>query len=181
LNGLFFIKKNKMTITKNKVAVVNYHLSASKNGEEEQLVEQTSSEHPFAFIYGLSQLLPDFEKNIENKKVGDKFDFKIAAASAYGLVENDYIINIQKNAFEVDGKFDTARVFVGNDIEMNDADGNKLIGKVIEVQDNHVRMDFNHPLAGFDLHFVGEVLEVRDASSEELDHGHVHGKGGHHH
>ncbi len=170
-----------MTITENKVAVVNYHLTASKNGEPENLVEQTDAENPFAFIFGVSQLLPDFEKNIQNKKAGDKFDFKINAANAYGLVENDYIINIDKKAFIVEDKFDSARVFVGNDIEMHDADGNQLIGKVLEVEEAHVRMDFNHPLAGFDLHFVGDVVEVRDATEEELDHGHVHGKGGHHH
>ncbi len=170
-----------MTITENKVAVVSYHLTASKNGGTEELIEQTDADHPFAFIYGMSSLLPDFEQNLLNKKVGDKFDFRVNAADGYGIVEQDYIIDIDKQAFIVDGKFDTQRVFVGNDIEMHDAEGNKLIGRVLNISDAHVKMDFNHPLAGNDLHFVGEILEVREASAEELDHGHVHGKGGHHH
>jgi len=170
-----------MTITENKVAVVSYHLTASKNGAAEELIEQTDAEHPFAFIYGVSSLLPDFEKNLLEKKVGDKFDFRVKAESGYGNVENDYIINIDKQAFIVDDKFDDVRVFIGNDIEMHDAEGNQLVGKVLEISDAHVRMDFNHPLAGHDLHFVGEVVEVRNATDEELDHGHVHGKGGHHH
>lgn len=170
-----------MTISENKVAVVSYHLTASKNGGAEELIEQTDAEHPFAFIYGVSSLLPDFEKNLLNKKVGDKFDFRVKAENGYGIVENDYIINIDKQAFIVDNQFDNARVFVGNDIEMHDAEGNQLVGRVLEISEAHVRMDFNHPLAGHDLHFVGEVVEVRDATGEELDHGHVHGKGGHHH
>jgi FKBP-type peptidyl-prolyl cis-trans isomerase SlyD len=170
-----------MTISENKVAVVNYHLTASKNGGAEELVEQTSPEHPFAFIYGVSSLLPDFEKALEGKKAGDKFDFHIKAEEAYGSEEADYVINIDRQAFMVDGKFDEERVFIGNDIQMHDAEGNQLIGRVLEIEEAHVRMDFNHPLAGQDLHFVGEVLEVRDATEEELDHGHVHGAGGHHH
>lgn len=64
---------------------------------------------------------------------------------------------------------------------MRDQEGNPLMGIVKEITDAYVKMDFNHPLAGFDLHFMGEVLEVRDASQEELDHGHVHGPHGHHH
>lgn len=172
---------HKMTISENKVAVVNYHLSASKDGGAEVLIEQTSPDHPFAFIYGVSSLLPDFEKALANKKTGDKFDFHIKASEAYGNVESDYIINIDRQAFYVDGNFDSNRVFVGNDIEMHDAEGNQLIGRVIEVEEAHVRMDFNHPLAGQDLHFVGEVMEVREATQEELEHGHVHGPGGHHH
>lgn len=170
-----------MTITENKVAVVSYHLTASKDGGNEELVEKTDAEHPFAFIYGVSSLLPDFEQNLLNKKAGDKFDFKVKAIDGYGIVEQDYIINIDKQAFIVDGNFDAQRVQIGNDIEMHDAEGNRLVGRVLEISEKHVRMDFNHPLAGNDLHFVGEIIEVRDATSEELDHGHVHGKGGHHH
>jgi FKBP-type peptidyl-prolyl cis-trans isomerase SlyD len=64
---------------------------------------------------------------------------------------------------------------------MTDAEGNQLLGKVMQITDKFVEMDFNHPLAGYDLHFIGEVLDVREASAEELDHGHVHGPHGHHH
>ncbi len=170
-----------MTINENKVAVVSYHLTATKDGGNEELVEKTDAEHPFAFIYGVSSLLPDFEKNLLNKKAGDKFDFKVKAIDGYGNVEQEYIINIDRQAFIVDGNFDSERVKIGNDIEMHDAEGNKLIGRVLELTDAHVRMDFNHPLAGNDLHFVGEIIEVREATEEEMDHGHVHGKGGHHH
>jgi FKBP-type peptidyl-prolyl cis-trans isomerase SlyD len=72
-------------------------------------------------------------------------------------------------------------VKVGNVLPMTDSDGNQMRGSVQEITGEHVRMDFNHPLAGQDLHFAGEVLEIRDATKEELSHGHVHGPGGHHH
>jgi len=64
---------------------------------------------------------------------------------------------------------------------MHDQEGNRMQGLVVEITDTFVKMDFNHPLAGKNLHFIGEVLEVRPASLEELSHGHVHGPGGHHH
>ncbi|MDI9339640.1 MAG: FKBP-type peptidyl-prolyl cis-trans isomerase [Sediminibacterium sp.] len=170
-----------MKITEDMVVSVNYHLTASINGGTEELVEQTSIEQPFVFLCGFGAVLPQFEENLSGKEKGHPFDFKIDAANAYGAVEADYVVNISKQAFEIDGKFDEERIRVGEDIPMNDAEGNQLLGKVVEVSDAHVRMDFNHPLAGHDLHFVGEVLDVRPATQEELDHGHVHGVGGHHH
>lgn len=170
-----------MTITQNKVVSVNYHLSSYLENEAPQLVEQTSTENPFVFLFGVGQLLPDFEKNLLNKKVGDKFDFKIAPQHAYGLSDKEMVVKIPKEAFNVDGKFDDSRVIEGEEIMMNDADGNQLMGMVLEIADNYVEMDFNHPLADHNLHFVGEILEIREASPEELDHGHVHGPGGHHH
>ncbi|MGZ3884036.1 MAG: FKBP-type peptidyl-prolyl cis-trans isomerase [Bacteroidia bacterium] len=170
-----------MKINKGKVASVNYHLTANKDNGPEELVEQTSVERPFVFLYGVGQLLPDFEANLDEKSKGDKFDFRVKADKGYGLVEKDYIVNVNREAFVVDGKFDDERIKVGEDIQMHDQDGNQLIGRVMEITGDHVTMDFNHPLAGFDLHFVGEVLDVREATAEELEHGHVHGPGGHHH
>jgi FKBP-type peptidyl-prolyl cis-trans isomerase SlyD len=170
-----------MNIKNNTVVTVDYHLTASINGEDEQLVEKTTPERPFVFLYGSGHVLPDFEKNLDGKKAGDSFDFKIAADKGYGNPEEEYIVNISREAFMVDGQFDDARVKVGNELEMNDAEGNVLVGIVTEVSDETVTMDFNHPLAGHDLHFVGKVIEVRPATPEEMEHGHVHGPGGHHH
>jgi FKBP-type peptidyl-prolyl cis-trans isomerase SlyD len=170
-----------MTISKDKAVAVNYYLTASKNNQPEELIEQTSIEHPFVFLFGFEGVLPDFETNLSGKKKGDKFDFHIGSEKAYGGFEKDYVVKIDKAAFEVDGKFDDSRIKVGEDVEMNDADGNRLVGRVLEITDAHVEMDFNHPLAGHDLHFIGEVLDVREATSEELAHGHIHGPGGHHH
>ncbi|MCW3078551.1 MAG: slyD [Bacteroidetes bacterium] len=170
-----------MQVSENKVVSVSYNLTASQDKGPEELIEQTSADRPFTFLVGFGGVLPDFETNLATKQKGDKFDFKIKAEKAYGVFEKDYIVKVDKVAFMVDGKFDDSRVKEGEDIEMNDAEGNQLVGRVLEITDSVVEMDFNHPLAGFDLHFIGEVLDVRDATKEELEHGHVHGPGGHHH
>jgi FKBP-type peptidyl-prolyl cis-trans isomerase SlyD len=170
-----------MTIAEDKVVSVKYTLTASKDGAPEQLIEQTTPEHPFVFLFGFGGVLPEFESNLQGKQVGDKFDFKISSRNGYGDFEKDYIVQIDRAAFEIDGKFDDARVKVGNDVEMSDAEGNPLVGRVKTISNETVEMDFNHPLAGSDLHFIGEIIDVREATAEELEHGHVHGPGGHHH
>jgi FKBP-type peptidyl-prolyl cis-trans isomerase SlyD len=170
-----------MTISEDKVVSVNYLLTASKDNGPEELIEQTSTDHPFVFLYGFGGVLEDFEQNLGGKQKGDKFDFRIAADKGYGKYEKDYVLDIDRQAFEIDGKFDDVRVKVGSDLEMRDSEGNPLSGTVVAIDEKSVRMDFNHPLAGYDLHFQGEVLDVREATQEELDHGHVHGPDGHHH
>ncbi len=170
-----------MKISKNKVVTVNYYLTGSRDNQGDELIEETTAEHPFVFLYGHGGVLPDFEMHLVDKTKGDKFDFRIGATKAYGNYEKDYVTKLEKSIFIIDGKFDSNRIKVGEDIEMNDQDGNRLVGHVLDITDAHVEMDFNHPLAGYDLHFIGEVLDVRDASTEEIEHGHVHGQGGHHH
>ncbi|MCD6066044.1 MAG: peptidylprolyl isomerase [Bacteroidetes bacterium] len=170
-----------MTIDKNKVVSVNYHLSSKFENDPEELVEQTSVERPFVFLYGSGGIIPTFENELKGKKAGDKFDFRVAAAEGYGMYNEEYVAEIPKEAFLIEGKFDEDQISLGKEVPMMDAEGNQMYGIVLEVADTYVAMDFNHPLAGHDLHFVGEVLEVRDASAEEISHGHVHGEHGHHH
>lgn len=168
-----------MTIEQNKVVSVNYTLKNKNTGEQ---VEQTSVEHPFVFIYGTGGLLPDFESNLNGKKVGDKFDFFIDAAKGYGTRQEDHVVMIPVNAFQdEDGKLDDENVKVGVTLPMVDNEGNRMYGQVLEINEEFVKMDFNHPLAGQDLHFAGEVLDIRPATEDELAHGHVHGEHGHHH
>ncbi len=170
-----------MIIGKNTVIAVNYHLTCKEGDEPEELVEQTSDDKPFVFLFGAGGVLPDFEKNLEGKKVGDKFDFRVESSKAYGNYEEEYVADIPKQAFFVEGEFDEERVKVDAELPMLDSEGNQMYGIVVEVTDDMVIMDFNHPLAGNDLHFVGEVLEVRVATEDEIKHNHVHGAGGHHH
>ena len=100
----------------------------------------------------------------------------------YGKRDEQHVVQIPVEAFHnEDGKFDHENVKVDVTLPMQDNEGNRLYGKVMEVNDEHVKMDFNHPLAGTDLHFTGEVLEIRPATVDELAHGHVHGEHGHHH
>ena len=80
----------------------------------------------------------------------------------------------------VEGKL-AEMVTPGAFVPMNDQEGNPMQGLVLEIGDETIKMDFNHPMAGLDLFFTGQILDVREATPEELDHGHVHGEGGHHH
>jgi FKBP-type peptidyl-prolyl cis-trans isomerase SlyD len=172
-----------MIIEKNKVVSVNYILTVyDAEGGAETLVEETSTENPFVFLYGNGDLLEDFETALNSKVKGDKFDFKVAYERGYGQIHPDHIVNVPIEAFkDEDGNIDEEMVVVGNMLPMHDQEGNRMQGLVVEITDTFVKMDFNHPLAGKNLHFIGEVLEVRPATLEELSHGHVHGPGGHHH
>lgn len=168
-----------MIIEKNTVVSVNYLLSLKETGEK---VEETSKENPFVFIFGTGGLLEDFESNLQGKKIGDTFDFFVEHKRGYGVRDEQHLVMIPIEAFlGEDGTFDKENVKVGVTLPMVDNEGNRLYGTVLEISAEHVKMDFNHPLAGKDLHFKGEVLEVRDATEEELAHGHVHGEHGHHH
>jgi FKBP-type peptidyl-prolyl cis-trans isomerase SlyD len=172
-----------MKIGEKTVVSLNYHLTVpNEKGGDEISIEQTSKEDPFVFLFGAGQLLPEFEGNLFGKVVGDKFDFRISAENGYGTYQLDHVVNLPiENFLDASGKLDTEMIAVGKNVPMMSEDGHRMWGKILEVALKHVRMDFNHPLAGKELHFNGEVLEVREASKEELDHGHVHGPGGHHH
>jgi FKBP-type peptidyl-prolyl cis-trans isomerase SlyD len=172
-----------MIINKNTVVSVNYKLTVSDNNfESEELIEETFSGEPFTFLNGSGGLLEEFESNLNGLTSGSKFDFKIKSENGYGHSSQENIVRIPLNAFVPEGEeLDTDMVAAGNYLPMVDDQGNHMQGLVVEVSEEFVVMDFNHPLAGKDLHFQGEVVDVREASAEEVAHGHVHGEGGHHH
>lgn len=168
-----------MIIDMHTVVTVNYKLTNKTTGE---FVEETNSENPLVFLFGVGGIIPDFEMNLHGKTVGDTFDFAIEAANAYGNSSEENIVPIPTSVFKgEDGSIDTTQIFVGAIVPMTDNQGNHMRGKVVSMDDETVKMDFNHPLADQDLHFSGEVLEVRAATQDEIAHGHVHGPGGHHH
>ncbi|MFN4235288.1 MAG: peptidylprolyl isomerase [Bacteroidia bacterium] len=170
-----------MIIGLNKVVSVSYELTVNEDGTE-TLVEKTEENRPFVFLFGGGGLLEAFENNLEGLKVGDTFDFNIPAHQAYGESQQEYIVRIPIESFlDEEGNLDTEMVKVGNMLPMVDQDGNRLQGLVVDVNDQFVIMDFNHPLADKDLRFVGTVLKIREATPDEIAHGHVHGDGGIHH
>lgn len=168
-----------MNISKNKVVSLLYELHVGSAGGE--LVEKVDPSDPFVFIFGSGGLLPEFESNLLGKKGGDTFEFGIKSENAYGTFSLEAIVELPKSIFMVNGEIATEMLHVGKMVPMRDEQGHPLHGKVLKVDIDKVKMDFNHPMAGKDLHFKGEILEVRDATQEELSHGHVHGPGGHHH
>ncbi len=170
-----------MKIENRTVVSLGYTLSVNENGAEVQ-VEKTDNNNPFTFLFGVGGLLPEFEQNLEGKTIGDSFDFIIKAENGYGVSNDGNIVRIPKSTFANEqGVVEESVLQIGNVIPMMDPDGNKFQGLVREVNVDFVIMDFNHPLADKDLHFVGEIFEVRLATLEELQHGHAHGAGGHHH
>jgi FKBP-type peptidyl-prolyl cis-trans isomerase SlyD len=121
-------------------------------------------------------LLPKFEDYLAGLKVGDTFDFNLVA-EAYGDFDEGSVIKVPLNAFQIDGKIDYELVKTGNKIPMQDSEGHRLTGVVKSVDSEAVTMDFNHPLAGNHLFFQGEVTDIRQATDEELTHGHAHYEG----
>ncbi|MDY0342467.1 MAG: peptidylprolyl isomerase [Lentimicrobium sp.] len=168
-----------MTISKNKVVSLTYELKLDDN--KGQVVDKADKEQPLVFLFGAGNLLPKFESNIESLNVNDTFEFTLDSEDAYGKANNEAVIDLPIDIFKVDGKIDEEMLQIGNVIPMQDNNGNPLEGLVVEVSDDEVKMDFNHPLAGKILHFTGKVVDVRDASEEEISHGHVHGAHGHQH
>lgn len=168
-----------MVIETNKVVLVHYTLT--QDTAEGEQIESTQGSEPLAFIYGIGMMIPDFESNLEGLKAGDTFAFGIQAANAYGEYDENALVEVPKNMFETDGKIPDGLLDIGNVLPLTDQQGNHFQGKVAWVGLDKVKLDFNHPMAGVNLFFTGHVESVRDADPAELEHGHVHGAGGHHH
>jgi FKBP-type peptidyl-prolyl cis-trans isomerase SlyD len=165
-----------MIAEKNNVVSIVYELrSGSPEGE---IVESLNNDNPLTFLFGTGGLLPKFEENLSGLTSGDGFEFHLMSEDAYGPVVENAIVHVPKTVFEIDGKIDETLMQIGNTVPMMDAEGRRLNGKVIAVEAEAVQMDFNHPMAGNDLYFKGQVTDVRSATEEELSHGHVHAAGG---
>lgn len=156
-----------MVISDKKFVAVSYDLFVpAEDGQE--LMEKAPKERPLKFTFGMGMMLDAFEAKLKGLAVGDKFDFKLSPEEAYGDFEEERVVDIDKSIFTVDGVFDDERIAVDRMVPMMDSEGHRLDGVVLEITDTTVKMDFNHPLAGEELHFVGEVLEVREPTAEEL-------------
>ena len=138
-------------------------------GQEEEVMETVSQNRPLSFIFGADQMLEAFEAKVAGLKAGDKFDFRISSADAFGEYDEARVQELSKDIFSPNGEFDAENVVPGKTFQMINSDGDRFNGSVLEVTETSVIMDFNHPLAGEELHFVGEVLLVRDATEEELN------------
>ena len=155
-----------MQISKNKLVSVSYELRI--DGKDGEIIETVDDNSPLMFIFGIDGMIPGFERNIENLKTGDNFAFLLNCEDAYGPALEEALVEIPKTTFLVDGEIDNDMFFEGNAIPMMDSHGNRLDGVVAEVKDDTIVMDFNHPLAGDSLFFSGKVIDVRDATPEEL-------------
>lgn len=159
-----------MKISDEKVVSLTYVLLV--DGE---VKDSTSSENPLEFIFGLGYLLPEFEKNIKDLEPGGTFEFTLSPENGYGVYDPNAVVDLPKSIFVRDGQIMEGLLTIGNVIPMMNQQGGIMPGKVMEVTDDTVKMDFNHELAGKTLNFSGEILAVRDATEEELTNG-LHGE-----
>ncbi|MDE5687861.1 MAG: FKBP-type peptidyl-prolyl cis-trans isomerase [Paramuribaculum sp.] len=144
----------------------------------EKLVHQTDANDPEKIIFGVTRgMIRPLEVAIDGLEPGGEFDVTVKADEAFGPRDPEQIVTLEKDVFEVDGKFDADTVKPGAVLPMMTADGYRINGVVTEVTDKEVKMDFNHPLAGKDVRFKGKIITVRDATPEELQPAHGCGCG----
>lgn len=153
--------------------VVSFHYTL-KNSSGEQLESSFGSE-PLMFLEGVGQIIPGLEEAIKSLKAGDKKVITVKAAEAYGEIESEMIVEVPKD------RLPKKDVEVGDRFHADAGDGHAQVVQVTKVTDTHVTIDGNHPLAGQDLTFEVEIDSTREATKEELSHGHAHGPGGHNH
>jgi|APSaa5957512622_1039677.scaffolds.fasta_scaffold02940_10 FKBP-type peptidyl-prolyl cis-trans isomerase SlyD len=155
-----------LEIGKNSMVTLTYDLRIDdQNGE---VIEQASEEQPLQFLYGAGVMLPKFESHLSGLHEGEPFTIELKKDDAYGDVNSDAVVELPKNVFLVDGKFDDELIKLGNTVPMMSSNGQRMNGLVLEITEEIVKMDFNHPLAGEDLFFAGKVIEVREATYDEL-------------
>jgi FKBP-type peptidyl-prolyl cis-trans isomerase SlyD len=156
-----------MKISKNKFVAVAYDLNVGE-GDERELMERATTEHPLKFIFGTGSMLPAFEDCLKELEPGGKFDFSIPPENAHGEYDESFVTEIPKKVFEIDGKFDNEHIQEGATVPMMNSNGARMTGIVLYVKDRSVVMDFNHPLAGETLHFSGEILDVHEPTEEDI-------------
>lgn len=158
-----------MKISANKLVAASYDLYVGgEEGTEQELMENAPEEKPLSFIFGTGMMLEAFEDKLAGLSVGDSFDFTIPSDEGYGEYSDEQVVDIPRSIFEVDGKIDEEVIFENNTVPMMDQNGNHLNGMIVKVEAETIKMDFNHPLAGEDLHFIGKVLEVREPTEKEV-------------
>lgn len=156
-----------MQITKHSVASIHYTLT----NNEGKILDSSSGREPLTYIHGMGNLIPGMEEGLEGKSVGNKLNLKVSPEKGYGVKNDQMIQQVPRSAFG------NQKIEVGMQFQTNQ--GNVVT--VTKVGLDSITVDGNHPLAGVELNFAVEVMEVRNATPDEIAHGHVHGPGGHHH
>ena len=141
-------------------ALVEVAYTLRAQGPDGEELETCTEENPIVFRVGQDEALEAFEQGLMGKREGEPFILHIDCDDAYGEETEDAIVALPKETFVVDGKLDKEIMKPGEVVPLEDEDGNEVIGVVVEVEDQVVHVDFNHPLAGLDLHFEGVVVAV---------------------
>jgi FKBP-type peptidyl-prolyl cis-trans isomerase SlyD len=152
--------------------VVRFHYTVSEQGQES--LESSEGRDPMAILIGHNNIIPGLEKAMEGHEAGDKFDADVVAAEAYGVRQEGLTQRVPKKYFK------GTRLEPGMQTVLQTNFGPRAV-TVLKIGMSVVDVDLNHPMADKDLHFDIEIVEVREATAEEIEHGHVHGEGGHAH
>lgn len=161
-----------MTIKENSAVSFHYTLT----DDDGQTLDSSAGKDPLAYLHGAGNIIPGLESALAGKSVGDAMVVAVTAAEGYGEVQKELIQEVPRDAFQgVDS------IEVGMQFEAQTGQGGTVPVTVTAVTEETVTVDGNHPLAGKNLNFDVSIEDVRDATEEELEHGHVHGVGGHEH
>jgi FKBP-type peptidyl-prolyl cis-trans isomerase SlyD len=161
-----------MVVAADKVVLIHYTLT----NDAGKVLDSSSGGEPLAYIQGHGNLIPGLERELEGKSAGTRLSVKIAPADGYGEHDAALVQRVPKRSFG-----NVSNLKPGMQFQAQTSDGNARVVTVTGIQGDMVTIDGNHPLAGEHLNFEVEITEVRAATQEELEHGHVHGPGGHHH
>lgn len=161
-----------MLIARNKVVRFDYTLT----DDSAHVLDSSEGAEPLAYLHGAGNIIPGLEAALEGKRAGESLKVRVPAADAYGERHSELVQSIPREMFE-----DGDAIQIGMQFHSSDENGDTRVVTVVGTDADNVTVDGNHPLAGVPLNFAVTIVEVREASAEELAHGHVHGAGGHHH
>jgi len=157
-----------MQITKNKVAAIDYTLTDDAG----EVLDTSDGQEPLWYLHGVGGIIPGLERELEGKEAGDSLKVAVAPADAYGVRDDALEQEVSRDQFEGADELELGMQF------QVDSEAGPMVVTVVQIDDDVVTIDGNHPLAGESLNFDVTVREVRDATDDELSHGHVHGSGG---
>ncbi|MEL6720147.1 MAG: FKBP-type peptidyl-prolyl cis-trans isomerase [Bacteroidota bacterium] len=153
-------------VEENKVITITYELK--ENDHKGELMERMDANYPFVFLFGTGALLPAFERELAGLTEQDSFEFVLKCREAYGEVKEENIVNVPRAVFQVEGAEPPNLVEENNYVALTDDHGETHHGKILSFNDLMVRVDFNHVMAGKNLHFKGAILNIRDATVDEI-------------
>ncbi len=155
-----------MKISNNTAAQVSYKILT--NDQKGEMIEFADNSNPRLLIFGNNSLIPGFETHMNGMQAGDEFEFSLNSAESFGDYRNDLLVQVPKSAFMIDGVLKEDLLFLGNEISMLDNNGGVVSGRVMEINSDDIKMDFNHKLAGSGLYVSGKIHSVRNVTAEDL-------------
>lgn len=161
-----------MQIAKDTVVSMDYTLT----GPDGKVLDSSEGREPLAYLHGAGNIIKGLERQLEGKKVGDQFVAEVPATEGYGERDDRMVQIVPRSSFQ-----GVSDIKAGMQFQARGPNGEVAVVTVTQADAENVTVDANHPLAGVPLRFAVKIVEVRKASEEELEHGHVHGAGGHHH